>query len=197
MAHYDTTHVGVELLSCQLQVLICSQLLLSHLCQAPYLLPSKLHKLLFSFNIALVLSPSTVMISLVSLGADSIDFSVTLSLLFRALSDFLRPRRSRSQGHVRTVHCRFRLHQSLSRVSPTPNLCILLFLDDPSAMTLFAHIHPFLLLIVLKEIFLLIIIIEAAVSPLSLIVIAAASNEGRAGLRALIMIIVKKVGDRW
>ena len=31
VAHYDTAHVGIELLSCQLQVLICPQLLFSKL----------------------------------------------------------------------------------------------------------------------------------------------------------------------
>lgn len=96
VAHDDTAHVGVELLSRQLQVLISPQLLLPQLGQTPNLLPPQLHKLPFLF---FVLGPATLMVGLVGLRADGIHFDVALLLfVLRAFADFLGVRFA--QGYV-------------------------------------------------------------------------------------------------
>lgn len=93
VAHDDVAHVGVQLLSRQLQVLIRTKLFLPQLCQPPNLLPPLFHQLLFAIVVSLVLCDAALMVGLVCLGADRVDLYLTLPVLLRAgaLGDSLRP----------------------------------------------------------------------------------------------------------
>ena len=93
VAHDDVAHIGIQLLSRQLQILIRAKLFLPQLRQAPNLLSSLLHQLLFALVVAFVLCDAAFMVGLVCLCADRINLHLALPVLLSssALGDSLRP----------------------------------------------------------------------------------------------------------